>query len=230
MNLSYNDLSLHMEDYFNIHAFYNDKASAPELAATHIVNSAVDAVNKSHRLPKFLVVILDKDILSDFDLFASDAVESIAEETSWVVKQIQTAMKHRRSSVTDQKPGAVYADDPKIIFVRMIRRVESHSFGKTLNRVFELRPKFNDSLNEAVRRIDQYILTINSCNSPDHFTHEGELSEKGHLAFWKELDNLVDRFDNKKIKLLPTPPHTSQFNPNAAKFNFLNSYDRFKHK
>ena len=71
--------------------------------------------------------------------------------------------------------------------------------------IFTLRAKFNDALNDVAARHENCILTINSCNTPEHFTKEGKLSEKGRSAFWHEIDDLFERFDLHDVKLLPNP-------------------------
>ena len=65
--------------------------------------------------------------------------------------------------------------------------------------------KFNDALNDAVAKVDQYILTINSCSQYKHFDKKGNLSLKGKHDFWWELDDLIDRFEANRVKLLPNP-------------------------
>ena len=79
-----------------------------------------------------------------------------------------------------------------------------------------MRPKFNDALNTAVAKIDQYIMTINSCNTQYHFDCWGNLSQKGKNALWMEIDDLIERFDSDAVKLLPTPKNT------GLKYNYRN--------
>ena len=71
--------------------------------------------------------------------------------------------------------------------------------------MYSLRAKFNDALNDSVARIEQKNMMINSCNSVDHFDQWGNLSRKGKLALWLEIDDLLERFDGGDIKLLPSP-------------------------
>ena len=202
----------YIQDYFNVKFFADVKASALDKSITRILNSLTEAVNERNRLPKFLLVIIDKDMLSILDLFAFDANKAILETTSWLVKQIYTIVRRRRISITDKKLGAVFADDPKIIFVRMMRRYEHQPYHTILGRVFAARAKFNDALNDAVRGAEQFMLTVNNCNSPNHFNTRGDLSMQGSRAFWFEIDDLMDKFDNRKIKLLPAPVNTNKFN------------------
>ena len=92
----------------------------------------------------------------------------------------------------------------------MLRRYERYHAGSKLHLLFGLRSKFNESLNAAVAEIGQKMMTITSCNTRDHFDFWGNLSVRGKLDYWQEMDELLDLFDQCKIKLLPTPK-----NPNS---------------
>ena len=58
-----------------------------------------------------------------------------------------------------------------------------------------LRAKFNDALNDSAAKLNQFMLTVNSCNSYEHFDKAGKLSIKGKSNFWDELDELIQKFD-----------------------------------
>ena len=89
----------------------------------------------------------------------------------------------------------------------MLRRVGKHSETTNMGSICSLRLKFNDALKDAVAKVGQHILTINSCNSYDHFDKMGRLSTKGQADFWYELDELLEHFDMDKIKLLRNPKY-----------------------
>ena len=92
-----------------------------------------------------------------------------------------------------------------VIFVRIVRRVGNFNELSKMYKAAELRVHFNDALNNAVAKISQRILTINSCNAYEDFERGGRLSPKGFKAFWHEVDNLLDRYEWNKVKLLLNP-------------------------
>ena len=55
-----------MLQYYNVKLFCHTQSKAVKPAIARIVNSTIDALNDEMRLPKYLVVILDRDILDDF--------------------------------------------------------------------------------------------------------------------------------------------------------------------
>ena len=58
-------------------------------------------------------------------------------------------------------------------------------------------------LHEAVDMRQHHVLSIRNCTSPRYFDGQGNLSVRGKLAFWHEVDNLLERFDVNEVKLLP---------------------------
>ena len=134
----------YIQEYYNVKPYFQ---TSRDRVPARILNSLVDAINERQRLLRFLLVILDKDLLHDMNV----------------------------------------------------------SCGENLSQIFNLRPKFNDALNDATVRANQRILTINSCNTGSHFDHKGNLSDKGKDAFWMEIDDLLHRFDGNQVKLLPNP-------------------------
>ena len=106
----------------------------------------------------------------------------------------------------DKKPGVLSGLTPRTIFVKMIRRVgtfggENSATAATL----QLRPKCNDALNDVVAKVDQHILTVNSCNTYEDFDRHANLSIKEKQKFWSEIGDLIERFDANRVKLLANP-------------------------
>ena len=198
-------MQLYLQEFYNLSMHY--KPLAGETTASRIVNNFIDIINEKHLLPRFLMVIIDRDIISDVNLYEDDdPVKTIRQGVDWLVKQISIAIRRKRVELLQRKPGAIYGADPTVVFVRMVCRVDLRlKRGSKLDEIYALRAKFNDALNDAASRYDNRILTVNSCNSAGHFDNLGNLSEKGRKAYWQEVDDLLERFDRKAIKLLPSP-------------------------
>ena len=89
----------------------------------------------------------------------------------------------------------------------MLRRFERYPPGSRCDRIFGLHAKMNDALNEFANDMGWKIMTMNSCNTLDHFGKWGNLSVRGMYSFWHEMDDLLERLDHDKVKLNPTPRH-----------------------
>ena len=93
----------------------------------------------------------------------------------------------------------------------MIRHIGSYSEYSQIGWLAQRRAKFNDNLNDAVAKINQYIMTINSCNGYEHSDKHGNLTIHGKTNLWLEIDDLIQRFDLNKVKLLPNPKNSPGF-------------------
>ena len=196
----------YMQEYYNLRAFNNLLSGGVKLAVVRVVNSLIEGINRKdiHHLPKLLIVVIDKDLINDLDLHDENIVNTIQNLTQWLVRQIDMTIRWKRMDLLEKRPGAA-RHSTKIIFVRMLRCIGSFHPNSKMSKICDLRSRFNDALNSAVAKINQFMLTINNCNTYDHFDRLGNLSPKGKKEFWYELDDLIDRFDCDKVKLLPTP-------------------------
>ena len=65
------------------------------------------------------------------------------------------------------------------------------------------RAKFNDVVGELAAKFNFNVLNVMGCNTNSHFNGWGNLSPKGKVEFWLEIDELLEKFDKKQIKLQP---------------------------
>ena len=51
-----------------------------------MINALIEALNKGRRLPQFLVVILDRDVIEDVDIYDYGAAKEILFTVKWLAK------------------------------------------------------------------------------------------------------------------------------------------------
>ena len=153
-------------------------------------------------------MIIDKDIIENLGIYNYGAAREITENIAWLAKQIDVLIQRRKTKLTDVKPGALYSTDPKIIFVTMFRRPLQFPAGSQMCNVVALRSKFNTALNNIAYTSDYSIMSIDACNSEQHFGLMGNLTHFGEFTFWKELNHLLSMFDKKKVDLVPLHRHS----------------------
>ena len=180
---------LYMNEYYNVLPFVR---TGEANCIARVINSLIDALNECHRLPRFLVIILDCDIIDDADPFKVDQL-FMQRVTMWLLKQIDLLIKHRRLEITEKRPGAIFTSDPKVIFAKMIRRVDYYPPNSCLEKICMMRGKFNEVLNDAASKRNHHIMNI------IHIT----TSPRGKVDFWFKVDKLIKKFDRNQIKLLP---------------------------
>ena len=198
---------LFIQEFFNIKTITNPHG-IEEFATGRTINALIDKINDAkYKLPKYLVVMMDKDIIEDIDQSVTyDQAQSICGEmTRWLLRQINTAIRRKRLDLLQKRPGALSGYATKVVHVRMLCRVGMFHEQSRIHNILQLRPKYNDQLNDEAAKLDHYMLTIKSCHTYEDFDKSGKLSQKGKKALWYEIDDLLQRFDMDKVKLLPNP-------------------------
>ena len=97
-------------DYYNVFGYYSGDLIRRKMAK--IVNSAIEGLNDRQRLPRFIIVIIDKDIIEDVNMFGPNGETALREATIWVTRQIEMAVKRRRLEIIEKCPGAISGSDP----------------------------------------------------------------------------------------------------------------------
>ena len=144
----------YLQEYYNVDAFFEMALGDVKTVTGRVVNTLIDTLNRKQKLPRFLVVVLNKDIINDIDVSDNDvAREMIKSTTNWIVKQFEIILHRKRAELLDKKPGAVYTGDPIVIFTHMIRCIKFYTNVRN-QQIFSLRPRFNDVLNDAVACMD----------------------------------------------------------------------------
>ena len=72
-----------------------------------MINSVIKALNDNQRLPKFLIVILDKDILDDLKSFEFGVEKEMAVILNWLTRQIDIVIRRKKLQIATAKPGAL---------------------------------------------------------------------------------------------------------------------------
>ena len=187
VNLNKHLAQPYLNDFYNVLPFSRDTPDVQ--VVTRVVNSMIEVINRTKRLPRFLIVMLDKDLISEIDIFSKYAIKTLKENVNWLAKQIGIYLRRKRIDILTKKPGATFVEDSTVIFIRMMRRPDLNlRRGSTKDEIFALRAKFNDTLNEAAARNGFHILTVTACNSYAHYNCIGDLSPIGKTELWQEID------------------------------------------
>ena len=175
-----------------------------------ICNSIVEGLNSRPRLPRLIIVVPDSDIIADINEYEFGTPREIRLNLRWLIRQIDMVIRRRKLEILEKKPGAVYDSDPKIIYVKMVKRSKFYPQSSKIAKICTMRAKFNNELNEVVAEENHHILGIESCESEDCFDAFGKLTTKGKFLYWKEMCELIERFDKKKVKLVPKQYHRNR--------------------
>ena len=173
------------------------------IATSRTINAVLEALNSTDRLPRFLIVALDKDLITDFKTIAYGIAKSMAAVINWLTHHVDIAVRRKKSQIREKKPGAIGAEaDPTIVYIDMVQQQGTFQDVR-MQQILDLHFKFNTMVHEAIARQGNRVLSFRSCTTPDHFDAMGNLSIKGKIDFWHEVDDLLKCFDRGEVKLLP---------------------------
>ena len=132
--------STYMHDYYNVLAFNNTLATGVKLATTRIMNSLLEVVNRKdlHHLPKILLVIIDKDLMTDLEIQSSNVVNTMCDLVQWLVRQLDMVVRRKHMELLECKPEAAAGYTTKLIFVRMPRRIGTFHESSCLKAICDL--------------------------------------------------------------------------------------------
>ena len=191
-------------EYYNVLGYCSAKNSATCRVIARVLNSVIEGLNTRERLPRFLIIMLDKDVIEDVYMFNYGASKQLCQVVRWLVKQIDIVLRHKWLELLEIKPGSVYTTDPKIILVSMLKHPLQFPRHSRMEDVVSLRSKFNAALNRVANKFQCSVLDLQSCDER-HFDLMGKLNQFGMFTYWKELNHYIELFNKKRISLAPTP-------------------------
>ena len=187
---------------YNVSAYFNMISSSTRGLA-RILNPLIQALNERPRLPKMIIVVPDKDIITDAKTYSFGSTYILGKALHYLVKEIGIVIQRRKMELMEKKPGTVVPDYPKVIWVRMLKRpkdIPVIGFTEALS----MRGKFNSIREEMLTVINPGENHLISITVPENdFNMQGDLSNTGKTCFWSEMDRGLKKFDLGEISLKP---------------------------
>ena len=182
-------------EFYNISAWFQTSLVATPVIA-RITNSLIEALNDTIYLPKYVIIIIDKDLVQDEENKGFGAKKAIEDHLFWVVKQISRALLTRREDLKQKCPGAVTADLTRVVWIKMLTRPITRD--ASLKRIWKLRPKFNDAL-DNILGIEKYMHVINvpRMDETKYFDERGQLTPAGKRVYWRNINGEIKSLDTK---------------------------------
>ena len=205
----------YMLDFYNPKLYVSSTTDYKASATGRILNKLINALNENDRLPKFICIIPDWDLIADLKKFDYGAAKNLSNIINWLMRQCDILVRRKRLLISEKKPGAVMEKYPTLIFTTMLKRIKRYPRQSKLAAICSLRPKLNQAINETAARQESKVLNIRSCTTFCNFDRDGMLTQQGKASFWREFDNLMERFEDPeetKIKLEPTIYYNFQAN------------------
>ena len=198
-------------EYYNLSAYYKTSdVRTPVLA--RINNALVEAMNKEIKLPRYILIIPDKDILEDAKFDNYKVIELMEQIVRYLANEMYGNIETRKEDLYCKKAGSLLPAEPRIVWVKMLVRPFIQNAKKY---VFPYTKRFNEVLNDLVRRKKHsHILEVNMPQNTAMFDVVGNLTNDGMEIFWQEIMQSMKSLDKGETDLQPPALKTKRFKPN----------------
>ena len=201
----------YMQEYYNCRGIFQTSfANSGMLSRVH--NALIAEMNKKENnqlipLPKYLMIMLDVDLVNNIKFYDFGARNILTKCTKWLKRNINASLATRKEDLKVKRPGALMnAETPIIIWILALPRPPNSK----RKEIFALVKKFNDIFNSICDEQSNAIqITLATVNEANYFDCEGRLTAVGKEQFWKELDTQIKEIDRThftQFQFKTTPP------------------------
>ena len=143
-----------------------------------VINSMIEGLNSKEQLPKYVLVVMDKDLIENVNYFEFGLADIMDECVFWMVKEANKLFEIRREDLRRRKPGALStATEPRLVWLAMIQHPMVHD---NFKKVYSKRSKFNKALEDAVSRFKyHHIMFVDGLMEAAHFDTTWRLTAAG---------------------------------------------------
>ena len=164
-------------EYYNVHDYSQLASVGVRSTMARILNSLIKAVKEKPRLPWFLLLPIDMDILVNLENIGNyNPNKDFPKVLRWFTKQIKIIIKCKRITVSECKPGAVFGDHPKIIYIKAMRCNMYYPPTSKICNMCAAQLKYNEVLNTAVAEVGHNIMNITDCSEKGDFKNLGQIT------------------------------------------------------
>ena len=166
-----------------------------------MLNSLIKKLNEVKHLPRYIVIIFDKELIVDGQIFNFGARETYEYALRWFVNNVACMIDTRKDDIRKKRPGALSpGSEPRFIWVEALSRPEV----LLAKCVYSLICKFNAALEEVVaEERHSHVLKVEVQINNSNFDRLGSLTPIGQIEYWNSLDSQLKDFDQRKTELLP---------------------------
>ena len=109
--------------HYNVDTMVTPPMSNVQSVLARIYNAFIKALNENHHLPRYVIILLDKDIIVYIDHFDFSISKTIEDVLKWLLININQAIETRKQDLLGKRPGAISSlSEPRLIWVQMVKR------------------------------------------------------------------------------------------------------------
>ena len=97
----------YMYQQIHVHPFYQTSNGTAQGTLHKILNSVIEGLNESNKLPHYILILVDRDIILQLDYFVPGTFFILEQEMKWLTKEIDRCLSGRLDRLRKACPGAV---------------------------------------------------------------------------------------------------------------------------
>ena len=204
-NAANNEEQPYLYEQYNV-SCWNQSPLLNQPRPAHILNSFMQGLNSSTKLPKYVIIIPDRDLIQGSKKIEYGIICFTEEQLRWLFAQVTKAVIRRHDDLKSKRTGSLVSTyEPRIVWVNMIDRpISSNLYDKKVNGLHKC---FNNIMGTFIKK-ERYMYNLKPELPSTHsmFTVDNKLSDVGKYEFWVEINRKMRLFDRHDIDLLADDP------------------------
>ena len=108
--------------YFNVETRYPSPMGLNRSVLSRVLNCFIDILNQKPHLPRYVLVIIDKDWFETSGMVEYGAGDACNTAIQWWIREFYKSVEVRKDHLYNKKPGALaIGSEPRFIWVAMIK-------------------------------------------------------------------------------------------------------------
>ena len=167
-----------------------------------ILNSTAEGLNNKPKLPRYVLIMLDKDLIEYFNYYEYSMGDMLTDTLKWLVKELMKQFDIRRDDLRTKRPGAIgVATEPRLIWIAMIVRPQIDG---PMSKIFAARSKYNRVLEDVLSEFKyNHIMYLDTMKQANLFDSQGRLTAAGKTEMWNDVNHQIHLFDHEEWNLKP---------------------------
>ena len=183
----------YMEEAFEVNPVCNSRYSSPNTnILSRIQNAVASAINKRERLPEFMVVVLDDDLITFLDYKDTSSASLLGPWIEWLMNAINSLIRNRMDQLPEKAKIAP--------FIYWAGAPLHKNFSKGRNMV---RTKYNGCIEAEVKKRSNMRMLKSKEHwlfDRDALVDKDKITELGMDKYWDSIDAAM-KFNIAKRKL-----------------------------
>ena len=180
---------------YDVEVFTSKSSNNMRSSLGRFINVMASALNAHVKLPKYIIVVMEEDVLRCINFSKPGVSEIYGRDLKWLAEEYHDMIMTCKENLPGKARRFHY---PQVFWVSL---PQHHNFGNN-----QLQHKFNQCMETVVNLFkEMHLLKIHRHWSYNDFgvTVNGMINETGKMRYWSGIDESIEFWENGKRKSGP---------------------------